>query len=272
MTMTHQELGESSHNREEEYDERRVVEIPPNLVETVRSLMEELQSYKDDNERLIKEQEKKTEINAVLLQSLSDIQRRLQHGPTVSHVDMHHTKKTPSPPKIQKHGPESGHTRRSTSKKSHHGAKRHPMEYSSGSDTNNSKEYSSGKTSSHSHTRGKKRKHSKSRAPEEFNKSLPPTFDGEIKKGEEAEVWLLGLKKHFRVHDYSENMKDWIAIFNMNGKDSIWWGDLRNVKGVHEKDFHGNNLKNTSRRSTCQKIILMGRPRNSMNSSWYNSP
>jgi hypothetical protein len=40
--VTHQELGESSHNREKEFDERRVVETPPNLVETVRSLMAEL--------------------------------------------------------------------------------------------------------------------------------------------------------------------------------------------------------------------------------------
>jgi hypothetical protein len=38
--VTHPELGEISHNREEEYDERRVVETPPNFVETVRSLME----------------------------------------------------------------------------------------------------------------------------------------------------------------------------------------------------------------------------------------
>jgi hypothetical protein len=42
--VTHHELGESSHNREEESDERRVVETPPDLAETVRSLMEELQS------------------------------------------------------------------------------------------------------------------------------------------------------------------------------------------------------------------------------------
>jgi hypothetical protein len=186
---------------------------------------------------LIKEQEKKTEINAVLLQSLSDIQRQLQHGPTASHVDMHHTKKTPSPPEIQKHGPESGHTRRSTSRKAQHGAKRHSMEDSSGEDTDNSKESSSGKTSSHSQTRRKKRKHSKSHDPEEFKKAKPPTFDGEIKKGEEAEVWLLGLKKYFRVHDYSENLKAQIAIFNLNGKASIWWEDLRNVKGIHEKDL-----------------------------------
>jgi hypothetical protein len=36
--VTHHELGESSHNREEESDERREVEIPPNLDETIRIL------------------------------------------------------------------------------------------------------------------------------------------------------------------------------------------------------------------------------------------
>jgi len=45
------------------------------------------------------------------------------------------------------------------------------------------------------------------------------------------------LKKYFRVHDYSENLKAWITIFNMNGKAPIWWEDLRNVKGIHEKDL-----------------------------------
>jgi hypothetical protein len=45
------------------------------LAATVRSLMEELQICKDDNERMIKELEKKPEINAFLLQSLLDIQR-----------------------------------------------------------------------------------------------------------------------------------------------------------------------------------------------------
>jgi hypothetical protein len=73
--VTHHELGEISHNRAEESDARRAMETPPNLVETIRSLMAELQSCKVDNERLIKEQKKKIEINAVLLQILSDIQR-----------------------------------------------------------------------------------------------------------------------------------------------------------------------------------------------------
>jgi hypothetical protein len=73
--VMHQEVGDGSHNRDKEFDKRRVVETPPDLAETVRSLMSELQSCKADNEILIKEQEKQTKINVVLLQSLSNIQR-----------------------------------------------------------------------------------------------------------------------------------------------------------------------------------------------------
>ncbi len=75
--VMHHEVVDGSHNRDEETDERRAVETPLDLAKTVRSLMVELQSYRADNKRLIKEQEKKTKINAVLLQSLSDIQRQL---------------------------------------------------------------------------------------------------------------------------------------------------------------------------------------------------
>ena len=95
-------------------------------------------------------------------------------------------KKAQSPPEIRKHGPESGHTRRSTSNETQHGAKRHSSEESSCEETDNSKEFSSSKTSSHSLRKRKKRKHSKIHDSEEFKKSKPPTFDGEIKKGEEA--------------------------------------------------------------------------------------
>jgi hypothetical protein len=71
--VTHREMGEGSHNRDEESDERRAIGTPPDLDETVRSLMVELQSFKANNERMMKEQEKQTEINAVLLQSLSNL-------------------------------------------------------------------------------------------------------------------------------------------------------------------------------------------------------
>ena len=40
--VTHQEVGEGSHNRDEESDERREMGTPPDLIETLRSLMVEL--------------------------------------------------------------------------------------------------------------------------------------------------------------------------------------------------------------------------------------
>jgi hypothetical protein len=108
--VTHHEVGDGSHNRDKKSDERRVVETPPDLAETIRILMSELHICKADNERLIKEKEKQMKINAVLLQSLSDIQRQLKHGPATSHVDRQHIKRSQSPPEIRKRVPISGHT------------------------------------------------------------------------------------------------------------------------------------------------------------------
>ena len=33
--------------------------------------------------------------------------------------------------------------------------------------------------------------------------------------GQEAEAWLLGIKKSFQVHDYLGNMKERVSIFNL---------------------------------------------------------
>jgi hypothetical protein len=53
--VMHHEVGNGSHNRDEDFDKRRAIETPPDLVETVRSLIVKLQSCKAENERLIKE-------------------------------------------------------------------------------------------------------------------------------------------------------------------------------------------------------------------------
>ena len=57
---------------------------------------------------------------------------------------------------------------------------------------------------------------------DEFKKARPPTFNGEVKSGQEAEARLLGMKKYFQVQDYFRNMKARVSIFNMNGRTSIW--------------------------------------------------
>jgi hypothetical protein len=95
--VTHHEVGEGSHNRDEDSDERRAVGTPPDLAKNVRSLMVELHICKANNERMIKEQEKQMEINAVLLQSLSNIQGKFQHEPETQkrgHVTCHTERNT----------------------------------------------------------------------------------------------------------------------------------------------------------------------------------
>ena len=44
----------------------------------MRSLRVEMKSYREDNERMIKYQEEKNQLNAAMLQSLIDIQRKMK--------------------------------------------------------------------------------------------------------------------------------------------------------------------------------------------------
>jgi hypothetical protein len=86
-------------------------------------------------------------INAVLLHSLSDIHRQLQHGPETNHVDRRHTEVSQSPPEIRKCGPISGHTGRSASRKAQPGGRGCSLGESSGKGMSNSEGSSSSKTS-----------------------------------------------------------------------------------------------------------------------------
>jgi hypothetical protein len=69
----------------------------------------------------------------------------------------------------------------------------------------------------------------------EFKKIKPSTFDGESRTGEEDEAWLLDIKKYFQIYNYTNNMKVKMAIYNLKGKSSIWWEDLKLAKGLKEK-------------------------------------
>ena len=77
----------------------------------------------------------------------------------------------------------------------------------------------------------------------EFKKVRLPIVNGEIKNGQEAEAWLLGMRKYFQVQDYLGNMKARVAIFNLTGRASIWWEHFSQVKKINErkivwKQFH----------------------------------
>ena len=63
--------------------------------------------------------------------------------------------------------------------------------------------------------------------PDEFKKEKAPTFDGDVKKSEDAEAWILGMKKLFELHNYTDNMKAIVGIFSLKGKADIWWEDVK---------------------------------------------
>ena len=60
---------------------------------------------------------------------------------------------------------------------------------------------------SYSSHRNERKRRYKNHSCNEFKKARNPTFNGEIKNGQEVEAWLLGMRKYFQVQDYSRIMR-----------------------------------------------------------------
>jgi len=58
-----------------------------------------------------------------------------------------------------------------------------------------------------------------------------------MKKSQDAKAWLSGVNKFFRLHDYSEDVKEKIDTFSLKGKVCILWEYLKNVKGIREEEL-----------------------------------
>lgn len=54
---------------------------------------------------------------------------------------------------------------------------------------------------------------------------------------------MLGMKKLFKLHNYSENMKAKISTFNLKGKLYIWLEYVKNVKGIWEEELIWDEFK-----------------------------
>jgi hypothetical protein len=61
----------------------------------------------------------------------------------------------------------------------------------------------------------------------EIRKIKPLNFNGEHKKGEETEAWLLQMKKYFQLHDYPSRLETRIATYHLQGKTTMWWDQLK---------------------------------------------
>jgi hypothetical protein len=69
----------------------------------------------------------------------------------------------------------------------------------------------------------------------EIKKIKPPTFNGEHRKGEEVDAWLLEMNKYFQLHDYPSQVEVIIDTYHLQGKESMCWDQLKQVKNMNEK-------------------------------------
>lgn len=69
-----------------------------------------------------------------------------------------------------------------------------------------------------------------------------------MKNPKDAEEWLLWIKKSFELHDYMENMKAKIAIFNLKGKTNIWWEDVKQVRDIRTEELIWHEFKRLFRK------------------------
>lgn len=91
--------------------------------------------------------------------------------------------------------------------------------------------------------RHQRRIHEKEKFHGELKKTKPPTLDGENKRGEDVESWLLGMRRYFQLYQYSPNLEARISIYHLKGKASIWWEELAQVKVINENKITWRQLK-----------------------------
>ena len=77
----------------------------------------------------------------------------------------------------------------------------------------------------------------------EMKKIKPPTFDGEHKKDEDVETWMLGMRKYFQLHNYSSHVEGRISIYQIKGKTSMWWDQFVQVQYIHQKNVTWREFK-----------------------------
>jgi hypothetical protein len=188
-----------------------------NLVETIKGLQKYVQSYKVDNERLMKAKEQQDDFNVKLMQSLDIIEKKMDKETETSRSRSHrsHDEKRREARSVDRHHP---HSPKHSFRKAH-------------------------SSSSPSPVRKHKRRTGVDELQGEMNKIKPPTFDGEHKKDEDAETWLLGMRKYFQLHNYSAQAEGRISIYQLKGKASMWWDQFVQVQHIDEKKVTWREFK-----------------------------
>jgi hypothetical protein len=177
------------------------------MMKLIEKLQKGAQDRLADGQKLMKIRDRQGEFNLKMFKSLERIEKKLERE---SDTSRSRSVRTPE------------RRRRSMSGSRHYRL----------SPKQSSKETHS--SSSPSPTR-KQRKYGRDELKGEINKIKPPTFDGEHKKEEDVETWLLGMKKYFQLQNYSSHAEGRLAMCQLKGNASMWWDQLVQVQHIREK-------------------------------------
>ena len=116
--------------------------------------------------------------------------------------------------------------------------------------------------------RYKKRRFTRDELVGELRRIKPPTFDGEVKQGEDAESWLLGLRNFFQLHQYTPNMEARVDMYHLQGKEYIWWDQLVKLKDIDEEKTSWRKFKKYFKKDTSLSTTMTRIWRNSLSRSY----
>jgi hypothetical protein len=185
------------------------------MMKLIERLQKDAQARLTDSQKLMKIRDRLGEFNLKMLKSLERIEKKLEKESDTSRSRSVRT-----------------HERR---RRSRSGSRHYRL-----SPKHSGKEKHS--SSSPSPTR-KHRKSGRNELKGEINKIKPPTFNGEHKKEEDAETWLLGMKKYFQLQNYYAHAEGRIAMYQLKGKASMWWDQLVQVQHIREKEVTWKEFK-----------------------------
>jgi hypothetical protein len=150
------------------------------LIEIVRTLKMEVHSYKEDNERLMRE---KSQINYQVLQSLNQLQRKMKKG-----SNSRQEEEGKCHERRDDRG-RAGYSRSSNRTRGHHSPPYSKINLYASDDLVSNSEVS--------HVIHQRRKQEVDSLQGEMRKIKPPSFGGEREREDDVEAWLLGLKRYF---------------------------------------------------------------------------
>jgi len=61
----------------------------------------------------------------------------------------------------------------------------------------------------------------------------PPNYNGEAE--EVADAWLINMNKYFQIYEYNENLRARLAIYQLQGKATLWCEEIKTFKEINEQ-------------------------------------